>query len=90
LVISQLRHLNKKPKQADRTLVLDAKGNIVAQPHDLNSDVIAALITALHLHKQSIEDRRRLLLTFRRAHSDQWRSSAVLNMPNRDILRTRR
>lgn len=89
LVISQLRHLNRKPKAEERTLVVTSSGKVKQQPPDLNADVIAAAIAALHLYRHSIEERRRLLLTFRRARSDQWRDSAILNMPNRDILRKR-
>lgn len=89
LIIGQLRHLNRPPKAKDRTLVVTTSGKVKQQPADLNADVIAAAITALHLYRQGIEERRRLLLTFRRARIDQWRDSALLNMPNRDILRKR-
>ncbi|MCB5284612.1 MAG: OadG family protein [Candidatus Cloacimonetes bacterium] len=89
LVISQLKHLNAKPKKTDSALVLTPSGKVKARPVDMNADVIAAAITALHLHKHDIEERRRLLLTFRRAGSDQWRGSVMLNMPNREILRKR-
>lgn len=89
VVISQLKHLNRKPKAEGGKMVLTPSGKVKAKPADLNADVIAAAITALHLHRQEIEERRRLLLTFRRARSDQWRSSVMLNMPNRNILRKR-
>ncbi len=87
LVISQLHRLNREPK--DRKIRIDSQGKVKSQPKDLNSDVVAAAITALHLYKHSIEERRRLLLTFRRAQSNQWHSSGMLNMPNRDYTRTR-
>ncbi len=89
LVIGQLKHLNRQPKAATAQLVLSASGKVLARPVDMNADVIAAAIAALHLYKHEIEERRRLLLTFRRAGSDQWRGSAMLNMPNRHILRKR-
>lgn len=89
LVISQLKRLNPRPKDTDGTLVLTSSGKVKTRPVDMNVDVIAAAITALHLYKHDIEERRRLLLTFRRAGSDQWRGSVMLNMPNRDILRKR-
>lgn len=89
LVISQLKRLNPRPKDTDGTLVLTSSGKVKIRPVDMNADVIAAAITALHLYKHDIEERRRLLLTFRRAGSDQWRGSVMLNMPNRDILRKR-
>ncbi len=89
LVISQLKRLNPRPKDTDGTLVLTSSGKVKTRPVDMNADVIAAAITALYLYKNDIEERRRLLLTFRRAGSDQWRGSVMLNMPNRDILRKR-
>lgn len=89
LIIGQLRHLNRKPKADSRAIILDSQGRVKSQPPDLNSDVIAAAIATLHLYRQGIEERRRLLLTFRRARSDQWHGSTALNMPNRDILRKR-
>lgn len=89
LAISQLRRLNREKKNPKADIVLDSAGKVKSKSQDLNADIIAAAIAALHLHKQGIDERRRLLLTFKRAHSDQWRSSATLNMPNRDILRKR-
>jgi hypothetical protein len=70
--------------------VISAKGKLVSKPGDLDRNLIAAAITALHLYKQGIEERRRLLLTFKRTPTNQWRASAILNMPNRTILRQRR
>lgn len=89
LVISQLHRLNREPKDKGKKIRIDSQGRVRSQPKDLNSDVIAAAITALHLYKHSIEERRRLLLTFRRAQSNQWHSSGMLNMPNRDYTRKR-
>ena len=89
LIIGQLRRLNREPKPEDRTLVLTPSGKVKSQPKDMNADVIAAAITALHIYRQSIEERRRLLLTFKRSRADHWRSSGFVNMPNRDILRKR-
>lgn len=89
LVIAQLKRLNPKPKDDAGTLVLTSSGKVKSQPADMNADVIAAAIAALHLYRHDIEERRRLLLTFKRNRSDQWKSSVMLNMPNRDILRKR-
>lgn len=90
LVIGQLKRLNPKPQEASGTLKVTSGGKVVSHPQDLNSDIIAAAIAALHLYIQSIEERRRLLLTFHRHRSDQWHGSALLNMPNRDLSRPRR
>ncbi|MCB5225192.1 MAG: OadG family protein [Candidatus Cloacimonadaceae bacterium] len=89
VAIGQLRRLNREPKKGKADLVLDSAGNVKTKAPDLDVHVIAAVIAAFHIHKQSIEERRRLLLTFKRPHSDQWRGSAILNMPNRHILRKR-
>lgn len=90
IVIGQLIHLNRpaKPKKAD--IKLGAGGKVLAANATLNRNVIVAAITALHLHQQSIEDRRRLVLTYRRTPTNQWRASAVLTMPNREMSAKRR
>jgi hypothetical protein len=90
LIINQLKRINPKPHPKDQTIVISARGKLVSKPGDLDRNLIAAAITALHLYKQGIEERRRLLLTFKRTPTNQWRASAILNMPNRTILRQRR
>jgi len=87
LIIGQLKRLNPKPRPVQAALTLDARGKVLHHAPDLNSDLIAALITTLHLHTSSIEERRRLLLTFHRARTNLWRGSGVLNFPNRDHSR---
>lgn len=89
LAIAQLKRLNREPKKGKADLILDPAGNVKAKAPDLDVHIIAAAIAAFHMHKQGIDERRRLLLTFKRPHSDQWRGSAILNMPNRQILRKR-
>lgn len=90
IVIGQLIHLNRpaKPKKAD--LKLGAGGKVQSANATLNRNVIVVAITALHLHQQSIEDRRRLVLTYRRTPTNQWRASAVMSMPNREMSAKRR
>jgi len=90
LVISQLIHLNRKPKPRQADINVSAKGKLQSASPTLNQNVIVAAITALHIHRQSIEDRRRLVLTFRRTPTNQWRASAVLSMPNREMSTKRR
>lgn len=90
LVISQLIHLNRKPKPRQADITISAKGKLQSASPTLNQNVIVAAITALHIHRQSIEDRRRLVLTFRRTPTNQWRASAVLSMPNREMSTKRR
>ena len=90
IIVGQLKHLNReaKPKAAD--LKLSPGGKVTAASATLNQDIIVALIAALHLHKQSIEDKRKLALTFRRTPTNQWRASAFLRMPNREMTITRK
>ena len=90
LIIGQLIHLNRKPRKQAEKLIIDHSGKLVSASKDVSNNTIAAAITALFLYKQKIEDRRRLLLTFHRAPTNQWRASGVLDMPNRVILRNRR
>lgn len=90
LVIGQLIHLNRPPKAIKPDLKLSPGGKVVAASATLNKNMIAAIITALHIHQQSLEDRRKLALTFRRTPTNQWRASAVLSMPNREMNTKRR
>jgi hypothetical protein len=89
IIISQLVHLNreKKPKGV---IKLSASGQLKSAPGTTSSNVIVALVTALHMHKMDIEERRKMVLTFRRTPTNQWRASAVLSMPNREISSVRR
>jgi Na+-transporting methylmalonyl-CoA/oxaloacetate decarboxylase gamma subunit len=90
IVISQLIHLNRNSRKKDPKLIITHAGKLVSAGKEISNNTIAAAITALFLYKQGIEDRRRLLLTFHRTPTNQWRASGVLDMPNRVILRNRR
>ncbi len=85
IIISQLVHLNAKPKAA--VIKLDGAGTLKAAPKDLSRNVIVAAITALHIHATEIEEQRKMVLTFRRTPTNQWRASAILSMPNRELKR---
>ncbi len=87
LVISQLVHLNKKQKTKPQTIKIAKDGKVRSAPDGLNKDVLVAAITALHIHVQSIDERRRLLLTFKRTPLNLWRASNVTEMPNRNLRR---
>lgn len=90
IVIGQLVHLNRPTKKASPDLKLSPGGKIIAASATLNRSVIVAIITALHIHQQSTEERKRMALTFRRTPTNQWRASAFLRMPNREINITRK
>ncbi|MDD4034924.1 MAG: OadG family protein [Candidatus Cloacimonetes bacterium] len=84
IVIRQLVHLNRA-EQSTPVIKLGSEGKLKAAPKNLSRNVIVAAITALHIHQQEIEDKRRMVLTFRRTPTNQWRASAVLSMPNREL-----
>lgn len=84
LIIRQLVHLNVKTKSAP-VIKLSSDGKVKSAPNTLSRNVIVAAITALHIHRQEIEEQRRMVLTFRRTPTNQWRASAVLSMPNREL-----
>lgn len=89
LIIGQLVHINKK-KKSPKTITLNPAGKVKAAPKTISSNVIVAAITALHLHKMDLEERRKMVLTFRRTPTNQWKASAVLAMPNREMNSLRR
>ena len=90
LIVGQLKHLNREPKAKKADLKLGPGGKVRAASTALNQDLIVALIATLHIHKQSIEDKRKLALTFRRTPTNQWRASSFLRMPNRELNITRK
>jgi len=89
LIISQLVHLSREKKR-DKTIVLDSQKEVKKAPKDLSSSVIVAAVTALHLHDMELEEKRKMVLTFRRTPANQWRASAILSMPNREMCPLRR
>jgi hypothetical protein len=89
LIISQLVHLNRE-KTSARTISLSSDKKLKNAPKSISRNVIAAAITALHIHEMELEERRKMVLTFRRTPTNQWRASAVLSMPNREMNSSRR
>jgi len=90
IIISQFHLFNKKDESQDTKIIITRTGKIKSAPRDLNRDTIVAAITALHIHIQSIEERRKLLLTFKRTPINLWHSTNVINMPNRAFIPPRR
>lgn len=89
LIISQLVHLNREKKPA-QVIKVNNSGQLKSAPKNMNHNVIVAAVTALHMHKMDLEERRKMVLTFRRTPTNQWRASAVLSMPNREMTSVRR
>lgn len=89
IIISQLVHLSREGK-GNKTLELDSNKNLKKAPKDLSRNVIVAAITALYLHDLELEEKRKMVLTFRRTPANQWRASGILSMPNREFIPLRR
>jgi len=84
IIIRQLVHLNGSAKSPS-TITISSEGKVKNAPKNLSRNVIVAAITALHIHQHEIEEQRKMVLTFRRTPTNQWRASAVLSMPNREL-----
>ncbi len=89
-VVSQLRIVNKKPKTEETPLVIDHKGKLVADKKIQDRNAVAAAIMALHIYETGIKEKKKMMLTFKRTPTNQWRASQVLEMPNRELFRFRR
>lgn len=89
IIIGQLIHLNREPKRPD-TIKMNSSGKVTAASKGMSRSIIVAAVTALHMHKQEIEEHRKMVLTIRRTPTNQWRASGVLSMPNREITARRR
>lgn len=89
LIISQLKRVNIKPKKEEVHMVLNQKGKLVTR-HNIDPNAVAAVIAVLHLYQTGIREHRKQLLTIKRTPTNQWRASQVMNMPNREHLRSRR
>ena len=90
IIISQLSVVNKKTKMEERALVIDRSGKLIKNPIIQDHNAVAAAIIALHIYETGIKEKRKLMLTFKRTPTNQWRASQVLEMPNKEIFRARR
>ena len=91
LVINQLRHVdpqNRKKKAQKAAPEATAKAQPEPEP-DVSTNAIIAVITALHLHVQEVEEQHKLMLTWKRTPMSMWRAGKV-TMPNREYALTRR
>jgi hypothetical protein len=91
IIIGKLQHFNaKQPKTKPiPTIKISKSGTVISSPRTMSQNVIVAAITALHIHNQTIEERKKLLLTFKRTPINLWHASNVINMPNREYMRRR-
>lgn len=89
IVIGQLRHLQAEKKKEPPVIKVSATGKVIKAPSGVSSDIIVAVVSALYIYEYTIKERRRIQLTFNRSKTNQWRSSAILSMPNREFTRKR-
>ncbi len=89
IVIAQLIHLQSGKKKEPAVIKVSATGKVIKSPSGVSSDIIVAAVSALYIYEYTIKERRRIQLTFNRSKTNQWRSSAILSMPNREFTRKR-
>jgi Na+-transporting methylmalonyl-CoA/oxaloacetate decarboxylase gamma subunit len=91
-VVSRLQIVNRKPKDEveEAPAETDPKIQPVAKKKIQDRNEVAAAIMALHMYETGIKERRKMMLTFKRTPTNQWRASQVLEMPNRELSRLRR
>lgn len=94
IVVNQLQIVNKKPKAKAKTeevaTATEGKAKPVPAPKMHDRNAVAAAIMALHIYETGIKEKKKLMLTFKRTPTNQWRASQVLEMPNRQLFRSRR
>ena len=91
-VVSQLQIGNKKrkPKEEEATEEIEQKAKPVETKRIQDRNEVTAAIMALHMYETGIKERRKMMLTIKRTPTNQWRTSQVLEMPNRELFRFRR
>ncbi|MEF3695522.1 MAG: OadG family protein [Candidatus Cloacimonadota bacterium] len=89
IVISQMIHLNSKKKKATPVIKVSSSGKVIKSAPNTSQDIVVAAITALFIYENTIKERRRIQLTFNRTKTNQWRSSSMLQMPNREFFQKR-
>lgn len=91
-VVSRLQIVNRKPKDEveEAPVETDTKIQPVAKKKIQDRNEVAAAIMALYIYETGIKERRKMMLTFKRTPTNQWRASQVLEMPNRELSRLRR
>ncbi len=88
VLIAQFQHIEKtkdikvKNKKANKTVDTPI-GKITGPESAISSNAIVAVIAALHKHKQSVEERVKIQMTFSRTPVNMWSASAKMEMPNR-------
>lgn len=101
LVLTQLIHLNKmkgsghahgsKDASSTNSSVTTPIGKIKApRPEDLSSAAIVAVITAIHLRMNELEEEGKIMLTWRRANVSMWQATGKVQFPNSQYYQNKR
>lgn len=77
LLIAQLRHLDKKKKTPPSKLPDTQKPSFAKTADD---DIIAAITTTLYLYELEIEEKNKLMLTWKRTPLSMWKASSYIPM----------
>lgn len=90
IIVSRLQYLGKRPskksenKEKGKTKTVKTPvGKITGSTDGMSANAIVAVITALHKHKSSVEERVKIQMTFSRTPVNMWSASAKLSMPNK-------
>lgn len=70
--IHSLQHIGQKKTVHTRI------GAITAAPEHISSNAIVAVITAIHLHEADVEEKNRLLLTWKRSQLSMWSAANLV------------
>jgi hypothetical protein len=84
IIISQLRHLNKKKKVRLPKIPAASKTDFVTNKDE---DIIAAITTTLYLYELEVEENNKLLLTWKRTSLSMWKASKYVPMNEVDPSR---
>jgi Na+-transporting methylmalonyl-CoA/oxaloacetate decarboxylase gamma subunit len=84
--IAGLQYLNRKKKPKIKT-IKTSKGKITAPAHQISSNGIIAAITAIYLHEAEVEEKNRLLLTWKRSRISMWSAANMMENKAFDNLR---
>ncbi|PID28964.1 MAG: hypothetical protein CSB55_02535 [Candidatus Cloacimonadota bacterium] len=98
IIISQMEHITKyeerkrkkKEEIAAKKVFHTSCGKISTSETEVSMNSIAAVITALHIHRLEAEESHKLHLTWKRTPVSVWRASFKTMMPNKEYNYTKR
>ncbi|MBN2829529.1 MAG: OadG family protein [Candidatus Cloacimonetes bacterium] len=89
-IIGLFKHINyEKPPKSNKS-VATPLGTITGPAEEMSSNTIVAVIIALHKYRSEIEERKKLMLTFKRAQISLWGAPHKSDMPNNNFIQPAR